>query len=197
MLAAVDPSLLDRVEFPLGDQTKEETRSEAARAGLAAASRRESQEACFLAGDDYRRFLTRQGLEPSAGDVVDEEGTRLGRHDGYWRFTPGPAARPRGGCRPTALRAPHGPASNAVVVGPHEALAASRVEARGKLHTRVARAEVKLRYRSEAVKAGVRASDDGFSLVLEEPSYAVARGQVAALYDGDAVVGAGVVTHVS
>src|SRR6188508_2643198 len=54
MLAAVDPALLERVRFPLGGQTKTQTRTEAAAAGLAAARRAESQEACFLGGDDYR-----------------------------------------------------------------------------------------------------------------------------------------------
>ena len=63
MLAAVDPALLERVRFPLGEQTKAETRAEAAAAGLAAARRAESQEACFLGGDDYRAFLERQGLQ--------------------------------------------------------------------------------------------------------------------------------------
>ena len=89
MLARLDPRLLDRIEFPLGDQTKEQTRAEAERAGLAVARRVESQEACFLAGDDYRSFLKRQGLPVSEGAIVDEDGHELGRHDGYWRYTPG------------------------------------------------------------------------------------------------------------
>ena len=55
---------------------------------------------------------------------------------------------------------------------------------------------MKLRYRSEAVRAGVTATDDGFALQLEEPAYGVARGQVAVVYDDDAVVGAGVITDV-
>ncbi|HZS29669.1 MAG TPA: hypothetical protein VFA37_00270, partial [Gaiellaceae bacterium] len=74
MLAALDPKKLARVAFPLGEQDKDATRAEAERAGLAAARRPESQEACFLAGDDYRSFLERQGLAPSAGAVVDEDG---------------------------------------------------------------------------------------------------------------------------
>jgi tRNA-specific 2-thiouridylase len=196
MLATVDPALLAIVEFPLGEQTKEATRAEAARAGLAAATRRESQEACFLAGDDYRRFLERQGLRSHAGDVVDEDGAVLGRHEGYWRFTPGQrrgvgvaAARPL-----YVLRTDR--ASNQVVVGPRETLAASRVEAQGRLYVPVERAVVKLRYRSEPVPAEVTAGNGGFTLTLDEPAHAVATGQVAALYDGDAVVGAGVVTAV-
>src|SRR5215204_6400812 len=89
MLAKLDPRFLSRLWFPLGDQTKAETRAEAERAGLSAARRAESQEACFLAGGDYRDFLSRHGLESNAGAIVDEDGTQLGTHDGAWRFTPG------------------------------------------------------------------------------------------------------------
>src|SRR3954463_7875148 len=56
MLARLDPRFLDRLWFPLGEQGKDETRAEAADAGLEVASRAESQEACFLAGGDYRDF---------------------------------------------------------------------------------------------------------------------------------------------
>src|SRR5262245_16001841 len=77
MLARVEPRLLERLWFPLGGQTKAETRSEAERAGLAAARRAESQEACFLAGDDYRSFLARRGLAPQRGPIVDRKSTRL------------------------------------------------------------------------------------------------------------------------
>src|SRR3954467_12789301 len=59
MLATLDPDLLDRIAFPLGEQDKETTRTEATAAGLAVAERRDSQEACFLAGGDYRDFLIR------------------------------------------------------------------------------------------------------------------------------------------
>src|SRR6184192_4114899 len=72
MLARLDPRLLDRIWFPLGEQTKAETRAEAARAGLAVAGRTESQEACFLGGGDYREFLRRHGVEEAAGTIVDE-----------------------------------------------------------------------------------------------------------------------------
>src|SRR3954470_6984029 len=89
MLGRVDPRLLDRLWLPRGDGTKDATRDEAARAGLPAATRAESQEACFLAGDDYRRFLGRRGLAAARGAIVDEQGREVGAHDGYWRYTPG------------------------------------------------------------------------------------------------------------
>src|SRR5919201_7059617 len=83
MLGRLDPRLLDRIWFPLGDQTKEETRAEAGEAGLAAARRVESQEACFLGGGDYRDFVRRHGLEEAEGKVVDEDGRQLGTHGGF------------------------------------------------------------------------------------------------------------------
>jgi tRNA-specific 2-thiouridylase len=191
MLARLDPKHLDRIWFPLGEQDKETTRREAERAGLAVARRAESQEACFLAGDDYRAFLGRHGLEPREGAIVDESGRELGTHDGFWRFTPGQ----RKGLGVSAgfplyvLDADA--AANVVRVGPREALAQRRVTASGRLYVDVERAEAKLRYRSPAIAAGVSRTLRGFDLDLDEPAYGVARGQAAVLYEGDAVVGCG------
>ena len=197
MLAAVDPHLLESVRFPLGAQTKEETREEAARAGLAAARRAESQEACFLGGDDYRAFLERQGVRSERGDVVDTDGARLGEHDGYWRFTPGQrrGLRLNSGRPLYVLRTDA--ATNTVTVGAHERLAVTTVEARGRLHVPVTTGAVKLRYRSAPVPAAVVPADDGFVLELHEPVYGVARGQFAVVYEDDVVVGAGAITTVA
>jgi tRNA-uridine 2-sulfurtransferase len=193
MLARLDPRFLDRLWFPLGEQGKDETRAEAARAGLEVASRGESQEACFLAGGDYRDFLARHGLAAEDGAIVDEQGNELGRHRGFWRFTPG---QRRGlgvaaGEPLYALRSE--PETNAVVVGPRAALATDEVTVRGRLHVALDRAEAKLRYRSPAVGASVTSTDGGFRLRLDRPAYGVAPGQAAVLYDRDAVVGAGTI----
>ena len=196
MLATLDPDVLERVRFPLGEQTKEQTRAEALAAGLAAATRAESQEACFLAGDDYRRFLERQGVSRAEGDIVDERGEVVGRHGGYWTVTPGQ----RRGLGVAAGRPLYvigtDRATNSVVVGDREALAVTRVEAHGRLYLPVERAQAKLRYRSAPVDSRVTVANGGFAMQLEEPAYAVATGQIAALYDRDAVVGAGVITRV-
>jgi tRNA-specific 2-thiouridylase len=192
MLGRLDPRHLERLWFPLGEQTKDETRAEARSRGLAAAARRESQEACFLAGADYRSFLERRGLD-GAGAIVDEQGVELGRHDGYWRFTPGQrrglgvsAAEPL-----YALRTE--PSTSTVVVGPRSSLATSRIEARGRLFVDVDRVEAKLRYRSPAVSATVEPSEHGFRLALDAPAFAVAPGQAAVLYEDGIVVGSGVI----
>ena len=194
MLAALDPARLERVWFPLGEQGKDETRAEAEEAGLAVAARAESQEACFLAGGDYRDFLERHGATARAGSIVDEEGRELGRHEGTWRFTPGQrkgvgvaAGKPL-----YVLRTE--PRSGAVVVGPREALARRHVSARGRLYVAVERAEAKLRYRSPGVQARVLPGARGFRLELDEPAFGVAAGQAAVLYENDVVVGYGVVS---
>jgi len=191
MLAQLDPAKLERIVFPLGEQTKAETRAEAGRAALAVASRSESQEACFLAGDDYRAFLERRGLERVDGAIVDEEGRALGRHSGHWRFTPG-QRRGLGVAAAEPLYAlSSNPRTNTVVVGPRSALARTVVEAEGRLYVPVARAAAKLRYRSPAVPASIEETPRGFRIELDSPSYGVAPGQAAVLYDGDVVVGAG------
>jgi tRNA-specific 2-thiouridylase len=193
MLARLDPAELDQVWFPLGDQTKEETRAEAERAGLEAAGRPESQEACFLAGGDYRDFLTRAGLSAEEGEIVDEAGSRLGSHQGHWRFTPG-QRRGIGVSAGTPLHVLRtDPVTNRVVVGERKALARTDVRASGKLFCAVERAEVKLRYRSPAVPSRVEAAAGGFRLSLDSPAYGVAPGQAAVLYEDDAVVGAGII----
>jgi tRNA-specific 2-thiouridylase len=194
MLAALDPRQLVRVSFPLGEQDKDATRAEAERAGLAAARKPESQEACFLAGDDYRAFLGRQGLEPREGAIVGEDGNELGRHDGFWRFTPG-QRRGIGVTAPEPLYVlGTQPSANAVVVGPRESLARTEVTARGRLYSEATHVEAKLRYRSPAIPARVEPTDHGFRLELDEAAHGVAAGQAAVLYDGDAVVGYGLIT---
>jgi tRNA-specific 2-thiouridylase len=198
MLARLDPAKLRRVAFPLGAQTKAETRAEAEQAGLAVARRGDSQEACFLAGDDYRSFLERRGLEPREGAIVDEDGNEIGRHNGHWRFTPGQrrglgvsAGRPLYALRSDSR-------SNTVVVGPRGSLARTTIEATGRLHVPVERADAKLRYRSEPVPARVESTAGGFRLRLDDPAHGVAPGQGAVLYDRTGVVvGAGTIRAAS
>jgi tRNA-specific 2-thiouridylase len=193
MLASLDPRRLERIWFPLGEQTKEETRAEAERAGMQVARRPESQEACFLGGGDYREFLERHGLPARQGAVVDEEGATLGTHRGFWRFTAGQrrglgvaAGRPA-----YAIRSD--PKTNTVVVGPLEALARRSVTATGHLYASVTRGDAKLRYRSPALPADVEATPDGFRLCFDEPAYGVASGQTAVVYEDDVVVGSGTI----
>jgi tRNA-uridine 2-sulfurtransferase len=193
MLGRLDPRFLERLWFPLGEQTKAVTRAEAEAAGLSAAGRAESQEACFLAGGDYRAFLERRGLN-GEGPIVDENGLEVGRHEGVWRFTPGQrrglgiaSAAPLYAIRADA-------ATSTLVVGPRESLATTSVSARGRLFADVERVEAKLRHRSPGVGARVVVEEGGFQLELDRPVFGVAPGQAAVLYEGDTVVGSGLIT---
>jgi tRNA-specific 2-thiouridylase len=194
MLATLSPERLRSLWFPLGDQTKSETRAQAADAGLAAARRAESQEACFLGGDDYREFLSRHGLRPASGAVVTQDGAVVGAHQGYWRFTPG---QRRGlgvsGTEPVFALSVDS-RRNTVVVGPRQALGRRSVSVRnGRLFVPVEEVEAKLRHRSPAARATVAPRARGFRLTLHDPAYGLAPGQTAVLYEDGAVVGAGTI----
>jgi tRNA-uridine 2-sulfurtransferase len=197
MLARLDPRYLEALWFPLGEQSKEETRAEAERAGLSAARRAESQEACFLGGADYREFLQRHGLPAKEGRIVDEAGETVGRHDGFWRFTPGQRRGLGVSTGRPAYALGSDPATNTVVVGSREALARRTVAASGRLYASVTRGDAKLRYRSPALPADVEPTEDGFRLLFDEPAYGVAAGQTAVVYEGDAVVGSGTIASSS
>jgi tRNA-uridine 2-sulfurtransferase len=194
MLASVPASILERCWFPLGDQTKAQTRAEAGSAGLAAARRPESQDVCFVGGGDHRAFLERHGGAGRPGEIVDSGGRTLGRHGGVHRFTPGQrrgigvaASEPLYVLQVEAER-------GRVVVGPRAQLERRTVTVTpGRLIAPASRVQAKLRYRTEPVWATVHPGGEGFTLDLDEPVAGVAPGQTAVLYDDDAVVGAGVI----
>jgi tRNA-specific 2-thiouridylase len=194
MLAAVPAEILERCWFPLGGQTKAQTREQAGRAGLEAARRAESQDVCFVGGGDHKSFLERHGGAGPAGEVVDAAGTRLGLHRGVHRFTPG---QRRGigaaASEPLYVLRVDG-ADGRVVVGPRAQLERRSVHVEpGRLLAGAGRVQAKLRYRTDPVWATVHPCADGFTLELEEPVAGVAPGQTAVLYEGDTVVGVGVI----
>jgi tRNA-uridine 2-sulfurtransferase len=194
MLAAVPSEILERCWFPLGEQTKVETRAQAGRAGLEAAGRAESQDVCFVGGGDHRAFLERHGGAGRPGAIVDRDGHGLGRHAGVHRFTPG-QRRGIGVAGPEPLYVLAVDAdSGRVVVGSRGELERRSVwVAPGRLLTTTRRVQAKLRYRTDPVWATVRPGVDGFTLDLDEPVAGVAPGQTAVLYDDDTVVGTGVI----
>ena len=194
MLARVPERILSRTWFPLGDQRKTDTREQAHAAGLAAAGRRESQEVCFVGGGDHRGFLERHGGAGRAGAVVTADGHVIGRHDGVHRFTPGQRKGLGVGGGEALFVLEVDPARGRVVAGPRRALARSTVTVRpGTMVLPMARVQAKLRYRSPALPATVREVEGGLELRLDEPAYGVAPGQAAVLYDGDVIVGGGVI----
>ena len=90
MLSGLRPDSLRRLRFPLAEMHKAEVREMAASAGLAVASKAESMDLCFLAGEGKRSFLERHaGLGDEPGEIVDASGERLGEHSGHHHFTVG------------------------------------------------------------------------------------------------------------
>ena len=168
MLARLDPRRLDRLWFPLGGRTKEETRARAREAGLAAA-RPESQEACFLAGGDYRAFLERHGLARAGADR-GRVGARARTPRRLLALHAGPAPRPRGRAGEPVYALETRPRTNTVVVGPRESLARTTVDvAPGRLFVPVERVEAKLRYRSPAAPARVEPAGRAFGSRSTDP----------------------------
>jgi tRNA-specific 2-thiouridylase len=154
MLSGLRPATLARLRFPLAELTKAEVRERAAAAGLPVATKRESQDLCFLAGEGKRSFLARHGgLADSRGEIVDAAGEVLGEHRGHHNFTVG-QRRGLGVAEGEPLYVLRtDAAANRVTVGRREELATSTVRLRGaRLHRDAARADrVKLRYHSRSV----------------------------------------------
>ena len=195
MLSALRPQTIGRLRFPLADLTKPEVRRRAAAASLPVASKRESQDLCFLAGEGKRSFLARHAeLGDDPGEIVDSGGNVVGRHSGFHNFTVGQRRGLRiGGGAPLYVLGTDA-AANRVVVGGREDLARSRVRVRD-AHLRRPGARVnsvKLRYRSRPIDCAVSAAAGRrgeLLLELAEPAYGVAPGQTACLMDGAVVVG--------
>jgi tRNA-uridine 2-sulfurtransferase len=195
MLARVPSAILARLRLPLGDATKAAVRAEAAAAGMAAATARESQDVCFLGGGALGDFLAREGVPLVSGSIRDEAGHELGRHAGAVAYTPG-QRRGLGLAAPAPLYVLHAdPALNELVVGPRSSLACSEVSLReARVDEGTSRVHAKLRARSPTVAARIEAAPGGLVLVLDEPVYGVAAGQTAVLYDdGGCVIGSGVI----
>jgi tRNA-specific 2-thiouridylase len=187
-------------EFPLGERTKDEVRQLASELGLAVADKPESMDLCFVARDEsYHDFLRRQGLaDDRAGEIVDREGRRLGRHDGVGRFTVG-QRRGLGIAASERLYVIGVEAvERRVVVGVEDELYRDRCVIE---RTRwipferpggALRATVRLRSTHEGAPAVVRATADGRAeIVFDDPQRAIAPGQAAVAYDGELVLGGG------
>jgi tRNA-uridine 2-sulfurtransferase len=202
LLHMLGQAQLSRSLFPVGGQTKVETRAHAARLGLPVAGKPDSQEVCFVPGADHAAFLERHAPDlVRVGEVVDPEGTVLGSHRGAHRFTIGQRRGTGISLGERAYVVDVDPAANRVTIGPGELLAR-----RGLVADRFGwvaggppcdgpfEGEVRIRYRGSAVPAVIEPSADGAGEVRIEfrrPERAVAPGQSVVVYGGDEVLGGG------
>jgi tRNA-specific 2-thiouridylase len=191
---------LSAVLFPLGSMVKSEVRAHARRLGLETAGKAESQEICFVPDGDYAAAVERIRPEalPGEGDIVDANGTVLGRHAGIHHFTVG-QRRGLGLSTPKPVYVSSIDAeNNRVVVGESKDLDATvacvqRVSwVAGGSPDCSLRARVKIRNGDPGVVAALYVcEDDSVRVEFDEPVRAVTPGQAAVFYDGDIVLGGG------
>ena len=192
--------LLANTIFPLGNQTKTQTRKIAAEFNLATAEKPESQDLCLVeAHGSMQTFLDRY-LDQKEGDIVDLEGNVLGKHTGIHHYTIG-QRRGLGIAAPKPLYVVKLDAvMNRVVVG--DRTAGGRLDCTTSRMNWVSiaepetpiKAEVKIRYRSPSVPAQVIPLDNSrCKIVFEEPQFGVTPGQAAVLYSGELVLGGGII----
>ncbi len=194
---------LATARFPVGDLTKDAVREKARALGLVTADKPESQEICFIPDDDYRGFLRRRMPEVfEPGPIVDGQGTVLGRHTGLAGYTVG-QRRGLGLTSPgplyvTALD----PSRNAVVVGNATEVEVERIQAEQvnlisiPALTGPLAVAAKIRHSHEPAAATIEPLGQETVIVrFERPQRAPAPGQSVVFYQGDLVVGGGVIAR--
>ncbi|GAA4770509.1 tRNA 2-thiouridine(34) synthase MnmA [Stakelama sediminis] len=191
-LFATTSEQLDFLRFPLGGMPKPRVREIAAELGLLVAGKPDSQDICFVPDGDYASLVKK--LRPTAdtaGDIVDEAGSKLGEHKGLIHFTVGQRRGLEIGGQAEPLYVLRlDAATRQVVVGPKRALAVAAARITdinwiGGNHTGPLTAKVR------SLAKPVPARLDGDRLVFDQPEYGVAPGQAAVLYAGDRVLGGG------
>jgi len=198
VLFAIQPRSFDRIKFPIGEYRKDQIRAMATELGLTVADKAESQEICFIPDQNHARLIRERKPEVDAsGEIVLVDGTVVGRHDGFFRYTIGQ----RKGLG-VALGEPHyvvriEPQTRHVVLGrvedlSRESFTASAANWHTDPPTEPFECEVKVRYRSRPTQATVTPTDERhFQVRPSESCGAVTPGQAVVCYDGDMVLGGG------
>lgn len=205
VLYSMTQAQLARTLFPLGGLCKTETRKLADESGFVNAEKPDSQDICFVPDGDYARVIELlSGKKTEPGNFVDTKGNILGKHNGIIRYTIGQhrwlglsLSEKKYVCR---IR----PKTNEVVLGSSEELFSREFSVRdfnwisGEAPAEPFRCKVKVRYRQQEQPALVRPNSDGtVSVAFDEPQRAITPGQAAVLYDGDIVLGGGVIDSFS
>ena len=196
--------VLSRMLLPVGAQTKPETRAAAHALGLELiAEKAESQDICFVPDGDHSTVIARElGADTPAlarGPFISRDGTVVGEHEGYARFTIGQRRGLPGGFREPMFVVEIRPASRAVVIGPRDDLLGRGVVAREMNWLVDAPAvgrevDVQIRHRARPARGTIVRVDAGeVEIALQERVSAITPGQSLVLYDGSMVLGGGVI----
>jgi tRNA-specific 2-thiouridylase len=201
VLHVLNQEKLSRALFPIGDYTKPEIRQIAESFGLPTASRHDSQDLCFLAGDDYRNFLKRQAADMlKPGRIIRRNGEVIGEHSGLANYTIGQRKGLGAGSPVPLYVLGKDAAANTLIVGTQDELGSNQLAARdvnwiaGEAPQESFRAEVKIRYTAKEALAEVTPRNNGQAEVrFDAPQRDITAGQAAVFYQGDVMLGGGII----
>jgi tRNA-specific 2-thiouridylase len=193
---------LSRSDFPLGELTKEEVRALARRANLPVAEKPESMELCFVPAGNYVQFIQAYSqergisLQNGEGEIVNENGDVIGRHNGVHGFTIGQRKGLGFAAGKPLYVLSIDPEKNRVVVGEDDVLRKTVCEVEGvnwiscEKPPAPVRAFAKIRHKHEPAPATIEPVDATTARVtFDTPQRAITPGQAAVFYDGDIVLG--------
>lgn len=201
VLSVMGQKQLSQTLFPIGEFPKPEVRALAARYGLNVESKKDSQDLCFLGKNDYRDFLQIHAPEiMKPGPIVLKTGQVVGQHEGLSHYTIG-QRKGLGVTYPEPLYViAMNPYRNALIVGTKNELGRDVLNAKrinwvsGITPQAPFRAQVKIRYKADAVEAlVVPTSNDQVTIKFDTPLRDISPGQAAVIYDGEVCLGGGVI----
>ncbi|MDE2777370.1 MAG: tRNA 2-thiouridine(34) synthase MnmA [Chloroflexota bacterium] len=203
VLSVMGQEQLARTLFPVGEYPKAEVRRIACELGLDIANRKDSQDLCFLGNNDYRDFLGAHAPDlMTRGPIVSSEGEVLGEHRGLSNYTIGQRKGLGVSSNEPLYVLAMNAIKNALVVGTRGELGRDRLVAErfnwvgGAPPAVEFRAEVKIRYRSQAQMALIKPMGDDCALIeFNLPQQAVTPGQAAVVYQGDVCLGGGLIAQ--
>lgn len=192
---------LGRTLFPLGSMQKSEVREVAESLGLVTAKKRESQDICFVPGGDYASFIREYtGHEYPNGDFVDAQGNVMGEHKGIIKYTIGQRKGLGLALKKPAYVCGLDVENNRVILGDNDDLFKRDLTASqfNWIATAVPssdiRASARIRYRHhEAPARIIPIGADRVKIEFDEPQRAMTRGQSVVVYDGEYVIGGGII----
>ena len=187
--------------MPVGDYTKDEIRQIAAQAGLPVAQKPDSQEICFVPDGDYAGFIDCSLPEPvPPGDFVNTKGEKIGRHKGITHYTIGQRKGLGLSMGHPVFVAAIRPQSNEVVIGESEDIFAPALLCSHVNHMACEQIEdgtavtAKIRYNHRGAACRIyKSAGDEICCLFEEPQRAITPGQAVVFYEGDTVLGGGVI----
>ena len=200
-LWSLDSKILKKILLPLGNYTKEEIKSIAKDNHFESADRSESQDICFIPDGDYVEFLKKSGHSQFAlGNFIDINGNILGKHEGIEKYTVGQRKGLGISLGKPMFVARKNPKDNSVILCSDAELYQKELQATSinllvnDSLEKSTRLSAKIRYRHTAAPATViRTDEDRVSVIFDEPQRAITPGQSVVFYDGDIVIGGGII----